>query len=39
MKMWIFIHGCACMVLTGDYDLTEEETIDLLEDIYKSCAH
>lgn len=38
MKMWIFIHGCACMVLTGDYDLTKEETIDLLEDIFKSCS-
>ena len=38
MKMWIFIHGCACMVLTGDYDLTEEETIELLKDIYRSCS-
>lgn len=38
MKMWIFIHGCACMVITGDYDLTQEETIDLLEDIYKNCS-
>lgn len=38
MKMWIFIHGCACMVLTGDYDLTLEETIDLLGDIFKSCS-
>ena len=38
MKMWIFIHGCACMVLTGDYDLTEEETVDLLQDIYKNCS-
>lgn len=38
MKMWIFIHGCACMVQTGDYDLTEEETAELLSDIYKSCA-
>ena len=38
MKMWIFIHGCACMTLTGDYDLTKEETIDLLEDIYRSCS-
>lgn len=38
MKLWIFIHGCACMVLTGDYDLTEEETIELLEDIYKNCS-
>ncbi|MBD5470369.1 MAG: TetR/AcrR family transcriptional regulator [Lachnospiraceae bacterium] len=38
MKIWIFIHGCACMVLTGDYDLTEEETAELLSDIYKSCS-
>ena len=35
MKMWIFIHGCACMVLTGDYDLTKEETLDLLRYIQK----
>lgn len=38
MKMWIFIHGCACMVQTGDYDLTKEETIDLLGDVFKSCS-
>lgn len=38
MKMWIFIHGCACMVLTGDYDLTQEETADLLADIYQCCS-
>lgn len=38
MKMWIFIYGCACMVLTGDYDLTQEETIDILKDIYKKCS-
>ncbi len=38
MKMWIFIHGCACMVLTGDFDLTEEETVEFLKDIYKSCS-
>lgn len=38
MKMWIFIYGCACMVLTGDYDLTEDETVDFLTDIYKSCS-
>ena len=34
MKMWIFIHGAACMSLTGDYDLKEEETITILEDSY-----
>lgn len=36
MKMWIFIHGCACMSLTGDYDLDEEETMMLLEESYQS---
>lgn len=38
MKMWIFIHGCACMVQTGDYDLTISETVDLLKDVYRRCA-
>lgn len=36
MKMWIFIHGAACMSLTGDYDLKEEETVALLEESYKA---
>lgn len=36
MKMWIFIHGAACMSLTGDYDLSEEETIRMLKDSYQS---
>ncbi len=36
MKMWIFIHGAACMSLTGDYDLTERETLELLENCYNS---
>lgn len=36
MKMWIFIHGAACMTTTGDYDLSAEETIRLLEDSYRS---
>ena len=36
MKMWIFIHGCACMALTGDYDLNEEETKIFLEEAYQS---
>ncbi len=34
MKMWLFIHGAACMTLTGDYDLSDTETLALLEDIY-----
>lgn len=36
MKMWIFIHGAACMTLTGDYDLNEEETIKMLKNSYQS---
>lgn len=36
MKMWIFIHGAACMSLTGDYDLSEGETVNLLEESYRS---
>lgn len=36
MKMWIFIHGAACMSLTGDYDLQAEETVKLLEDSFRS---
>ncbi len=34
MKMWIFIHGAACMMLTGDYDLSDAETMELLEQSY-----
>lgn len=36
MKMWILIHGAACMSLTGDYDLKENETIALLEESYQA---
>lgn len=36
MKMWIFIHGAACMTLTGDYDLSDVETLELLERSYAS---
>ena len=36
MKMWIFIHGAACMTLTGDYDLSDVQTMNLLSDSYKA---
>ncbi len=36
MKMWIFIHGAACMSITGDYDLGITETVQLLKDTYKA---
>ena len=35
MKMWIFIHGSACMSITGDYDLNLDETKQLLRTVYK----
>ncbi len=38
MKMWIFIHGAACMTLTGDYDLSDVETREMLEQSYKAFA-
>ncbi|MDE7112800.1 MAG: TetR/AcrR family transcriptional regulator, partial [Acetatifactor sp.] len=34
MQMWLFIHGAACMSLTGDYDLSDRETMELLENSY-----
>ena len=36
MRMWIFIHGAACMTLTGDYDLTDVQTQNLLEESCKA---
>lgn len=33
-KMWIFVNGIACMTITGDYDLSEQETVQLLKDTY-----
>ena len=36
MKTWIFIHGAACMTLTGDYDLSDVQTMNLLSDSYKA---
>lgn len=32
MKMWMLIHGSACMCLTDDYDLDTEATKNLLEE-------
>ena len=33
-KMWIFVHGAACMAITGDYDLGDAETKKLLKETY-----
>lgn len=35
-KMWIFIHGIACMSVTGDYDLDEPQTVSLLRETVKA---
>jgi AcrR family transcriptional regulator len=37
-QMWIFIHGAACMTITGDYDLPEAETKRLLLESYEKNA-
>ncbi len=39
MKLWIFIHGAACMAVTGDYDLSPEESAAMLESAYQSFAN
>lgn len=31
-KLWIFIHGIACMTVTGDYDLDQDQTLNLLRE-------
>ena len=36
MKMWMFIQGAACMSLTGDYDLGDDETVNMLKEAYQS---
>ncbi len=35
-RMWILIHGAACMTITGDYDMGEEETVMILQDAYQA---
>lgn len=36
MKMWMLIHGAACMSTTGDYDLSNADTRIQLEEAYKA---
>lgn len=36
VRMWILIHGAACMTITGDYDVSEEETILMLKGTYEA---
>lgn len=39
MRMWIFIHGAACMTITGDYDLSAEATARMLISTYYAYAN
>ena len=33
-RMWIFIHGAACLAMTNNYDLSNVQTLELLEQTY-----
>lgn len=35
LRMWLLIHGAACMTLRGEYGLSEQETLQLLENSYR----
>ena len=35
-EMWMFIHGAACMALTGDYHLSDVQMMALLERTYNA---
>lgn len=38
-NLWIFVHGMACMVLNGDFDLSEEECRENVADIIEKLKH
>ncbi|MBQ8822164.1 MAG: TetR/AcrR family transcriptional regulator [Lachnospiraceae bacterium] len=38
-KMWIFIHGAACLALTDNFQLSGVETLAMLEKTYDSFAN
>lgn len=33
-NIWMYIHGCACLVLNGEFDLTEAETVESIKGMY-----
>ncbi len=39
MQMWIYIHGAASMVITGDYDLNDAQTKQLLQNAYHAFSN
>ena len=34
MKVWLVIHGTACMMIRNEFDISEKETVSLLEDMF-----
>ena len=34
MKVWLIIHGTACMMIRNEFDITEKDTVNLLEDMF-----
>ena len=38
MKIFTFIHGMACMATNGEFDLDEQEVVEMLEDAYHAFA-
>lgn len=36
--IWMYIHGCACLVLNDEFDLTEAETIQAIKGMYYKLA-
>lgn len=38
MKIFTFIHGIACMSISGEFDLSEDEIVSMLEDAYDAFA-
>lgn len=34
MKVWLIIHGTACMMIRNEFDISEKETVKLLEDMF-----
>ena len=35
MKVWLIIHGTACMMIRNEFDISEKDTVNLLEDMFE----
>ncbi len=34
MRVWLVIHGTACMMIRNEFDISEKDTVNLLEDMF-----